>query len=303
MLEVNKVEEESQTQSEPIIVLGSSEKVDALIVSGYKPGVQIQLAINIQEEKLRFFENIKIEKKWSQIKSAVKNCILIPVEYNYNLIEIKLRPLITPVLSVLQIKRVKTLKAISVAVNFIISVPFKLKLVGTVSSSIGFLRIIETRKVVIYMKETDPYEERHQTVSTSSFQIFTKQDGFYSEPRKVCLGKPKLTKKSEEDDVSLEVIKDLIEEGKKELKMQKMHELEAEVRGLKELIFEVYKNQMELSQILIDKEVFSQPIIDLTDPIIVEEENQLVLKVTQWLKNGSESDSVECLKVSFFFLL
>ena len=65
---------------------------------------------------------------------------------------------------------------------------------------------------------------------------------------------------------------------------------------------EINKNQIELSKMLVEKKVYSQSIIKLLDPNVLEEENKTVKKITE-MEVAKKNTSAKSLQVKKKFLL
>ncbi|EEB12361.1 hypothetical protein Phum_PHUM173680 [Pediculus humanus corporis] len=83
------------------------------------------------------------------------------------------------------------------------------------------------------------------------------------------------------------------------MNIQKLKDLDTETKLLKVLMREINKNQIELSKMLVEKKVYSQSIIKLLDPNVLEEENKTVKKITEMevAKKNTSAKSLQ-LKVN-----
>lgn len=94
--------------------------------------------------------------------------------------------------------------------------------------------------------------------------------------------------------ITSRLVKEFLEAEEKGIQMQESKDLEIEVKNLKDLMFEIHKNQMELGSVLLKKGIYSPSIIKLTNPSMLEEETKAVRRMSQMqIKSSTEALQVK----------
>ncbi|KAK6639650.1 hypothetical protein RUM43_007923 [Polyplax serrata] len=291
------IEEETQADEEKLepIELGRLEKLDVSLVDD-TPGVQISLLVEPEKADKRFYERVT-SRVPDDLAAKEVFPIFHPQELVYNLVVVVLRSSSRTELHCKRKQGIFRARGFALAVGLISAVPWTKVFVAAVRAPVDSAVRFGIVGVVSYLRCVAPFEERTLVYTSNSVNSF---DRLRDCQREIC-------QKGFSDEVvpfrstsSFGDDQDLIEDflaAANEEDMEKVKDIEVEVKGLKDLMLEVHRNQIELSKVLLEKGVYSQPIVKLTDPRMLDEENRAVKNAAQF-EVAKGSTSSETLQVA-----
>lgn len=289
------IEEETQADEEKLepIELGRLEKLDVPLVDD-TPGVQISLLVEPEKADKRFYERVT-SRVPDDLAAKEVFPIFHPQELVYNLVVVILRSSSRTELHCKRKQGIFRARGFALAVGLISAVPSTKVFVAAVRAPVDSAVRFGIVGVVSYLRCVAPFEERTLVYTSNSVNSF---DRLRDCQREIC-------QKGFSDEVvpfrstsSFGDDQDLIEDflaAANEEDMEKVKDIEVEVKGLKDLMLEVHRNQIELSKVLLEKGVYSQPIVKLTDPRMLDEENRAVKNAAQFevAKGGTSSETLQ----------
>ena len=285
-------------------------------LDNFNPGVQIQLLVKPEQIKKRFFETIVKEQPEVNTNTRENYSALLLEGFVYNLIESIQFP--NPNLSIIceRKQEIINVNAISIKHSAVFLFALISQFASFISKPINIIAILEKNKIENFIYCFHVVEERIPYLSIDVVTRFIKKNqrhrynivqgkfdknnfpppGYRSYPFSI---------EHDNNNISSSSYISLKESLINKMNIQKLKDLDTETKLLKVLMREINKNQIELSKMLVEKKVYSQSIIKLLDPNVLEEENKTVKKITEMevAKKNTSAKSLQVKKNSFYTLI